>query len=56
MVNMKELQPINQNVLLELLEDNSEQKTVSGIIILILPKKNRKLPKWWPSAISKMLK
>ena len=33
MVNMKELQPINQNVLLELSEDNSEQKTVSGIII-----------------------
>ncbi len=30
---MKELQPINQNVLLELSEDNSEQKTVSGIII-----------------------
>lgn len=30
---MKELQPINQNVLLELMEDNSEQKTASGIII-----------------------
>ena len=30
---MKELQPINQNVLLELTEDLSEQKTVSGIII-----------------------
>ena len=30
---MKELQPINQNVLLELSEDNSEQKTASGIII-----------------------
>ncbi len=30
---MKELQPINQNVLLELLEDTSEQKTASGIII-----------------------
>ncbi|MBN1986664.1 MAG: co-chaperone GroES [Prolixibacteraceae bacterium] len=30
---MKELQPINQNVLLELVEDNSEQKTASGIII-----------------------
>ena len=33
MVNMKELQPINQNVLLELSEDTSEQKTASGIII-----------------------
>ena len=30
---MKELQPINQNVLLELTEDKSEQKTASGIII-----------------------
>jgi chaperonin GroES len=30
---MKELQPINQNVLLELTEDKAEQKTASGIII-----------------------
>jgi chaperonin GroES len=30
---MKELQPINQNVLLELLEDKAVQKTASGIII-----------------------
>lgn len=30
---MKELQPINQNVLLEITEDSSEQKTASGIII-----------------------
>ena len=30
---MKELQPINQNVLLELSEDRSEQRTASGIII-----------------------
>jgi chaperonin GroES len=30
---MKELQPINQNVLLELEEDKAEQKTSSGIII-----------------------
>lgn len=30
---MKELQPINQNVLLELQEDVSEQKTTGGIII-----------------------
>jgi len=33
MVNMKELQPINQNVLLELSEDTAEQKTAAGIII-----------------------
>jgi chaperonin GroES len=30
---MKELQPINQNVLLELADDKAEQKTASGIII-----------------------
>ncbi|WP_010663563.1 co-chaperone GroES [Marinilabilia salmonicolor] len=30
---MKELQPINQNVLLELQDDSSEQTTASGIII-----------------------
>lgn len=30
---MKELQPINQNVLLELTEDKAEQTTASGIII-----------------------
>jgi len=30
---MKELQPINQNVLLELPEESSEQTTASGIII-----------------------
>ncbi len=30
---MKELQPINQNVLLEITEDNSPQTTASGIII-----------------------
>ena len=33
MLKMKELQPINQNVLLELSEDKSEQTTASGIII-----------------------
>jgi len=33
MRKMKELQPINQNVLLELSEDKSEQTTASGIII-----------------------
>lgn len=30
---MKEVQPINQNVLLELSEDKAVQKTASGIII-----------------------
>lgn len=30
---MKELQPINQNVLLELADDKTEQKTKAGIII-----------------------
>jgi chaperonin GroES len=33
MEKMKELQPINQNVLLELTEDTAEQKTAAGIII-----------------------
>lgn len=30
---MKELQPVNQNVLLELTENKQEQRTASGIII-----------------------
>jgi chaperonin GroES len=30
---MKELQPVNQNVLLNLPDENEEQKTASGIII-----------------------
>ncbi len=30
---MRELQPINQNVLLELADSKTEQKTASGIII-----------------------
>ena len=30
---MKELQPVNQNVLLDVSEDSAEQKTASGIII-----------------------
>lgn len=30
---MKELQPLNENVLLDLNEEKSEQKTASGIII-----------------------
>ncbi|MDD4226202.1 MAG: co-chaperone GroES [Mariniphaga sp.] len=33
MLKMKELQPINQHVLLELTEDSAEQRTASGIII-----------------------
>ena len=30
---MKELQPVNQNVLLDITESDKEQKTASGIII-----------------------
>ncbi len=30
---MKELQPLNENVLLDLTEDTKEQKTATGIII-----------------------
>ena len=30
---MKELQPVNQNVLLDVSDDSAEQKTASGIII-----------------------
>ena len=30
---MRELQPVNQNVLLEFADENKEQKTASGIII-----------------------
>ncbi len=30
---MKELQPLNENVLLDLTEDKAEQKTAAGIII-----------------------
>ena len=30
---MKELQPVNQNVLLDITEESNEQKTASGIII-----------------------
>jgi chaperonin GroES len=33
MEKMKELQPINQNVLLELKEETAEKKTAAGIII-----------------------
>ncbi len=30
---MKELQPLNENVLLDITEDKTEQKTVTGIIL-----------------------
>ncbi len=30
---MKELQPLNQNVLLDMIEESKEQKTAGGIII-----------------------
>lgn len=42
---MKELQPINQNVLLELIEDKAEQRTVSGIIIPDSAKEEQKVGK-----------
>lgn len=42
---MKELQPINQNVLLELTEDKSEQRTASGIIIPDSAKETQKTAK-----------
>jgi chaperonin GroES len=42
---MKELQPINQNVLLDITEDTSEQKTASGIIIPDTAKEKNKFAK-----------
>lgn len=42
---MKELQPINQNVLLELTEDNTEQKTAAGIIIPESAKEKQEIAK-----------
>lgn len=42
---MKELQPINQNVLLELSEDKSEQRTASGIIIPDSAKEKQEIAK-----------
>ena len=42
---MKELQPINQNVLLDITEDKSEQKTASGIIIPDSAKEKNKFAK-----------
>lgn len=42
---MKELQPINQHVLLELNEDKAEQKTAAGIIIPDSAKEKQKTAK-----------
>ena len=42
---MKELQPINQNVLLELTEEKAEQRTASGIIIPDSAKETQKTAK-----------
>jgi len=42
---MKELQPINQNVLLELSEDKAVQKTASGIIIPDSAKEKQEIAK-----------
>lgn len=40
---MKELQPVNQNVLLDINEDKSEQKTAGGIIIPETAKEKKKV-------------
>jgi len=42
---MKELQPINQNVLLEITEDKTEQKTAAGIIIPESAKEKQEIAK-----------
>ncbi|MDX9880660.1 MAG: co-chaperone GroES [Prolixibacteraceae bacterium] len=42
---MKELQPVNQNVLLELTESKTEQTTASGIIIPGSAKEKQKTAK-----------
>lgn len=42
---MKELQPVNQNVLLDITEKEKEQKTVTGIIIPDTAKEKPKLAK-----------
>jgi len=42
---MKELQPINQHVLLELSEDTSEQTTAAGIIIPDSAKEQQEIAK-----------
>ncbi len=40
---MRELQPVNQNVILDVTEESAEQKTASGIII---PDTAREKPKY----------
>jgi len=42
---MKELLPINQNVLLDISEDKAEQRTASGIIIPDSAKEKKKMAK-----------
>ncbi len=42
---MKELQPVNQNVLLDITEDKKEQMTASGIIIPDTAKEKEKFAK-----------
>ena len=42
---MKELQPINQNVLLDITEESTEQTTASGIIIPDTAKEKQKTAK-----------
>lgn len=42
---MNELQPINQNVLLDITDDKKEQKTASGIIIPETARKKQNIAK-----------
>ena len=42
---MKELQPLNQNVILDLTKENKEQKTAGGIIIPDTAKEKPQLAK-----------
>ncbi len=42
---MRELQPVNQNVLLDITDDTKEQKTAGGIIIPDTAKEKNKLAK-----------
>lgn len=42
---MKELQPVNQNVLLDIAESDKEQKTASGIIIPDTAKEKQNIAK-----------
>ncbi|MBN2778774.1 MAG: co-chaperone GroES [Bacteroidales bacterium] len=49
---MKELQPVNQNVVLDISEDNAEKTTSSGIIIPDTAKEKTNIaPVVWMSAI-----